>query len=118
MAHLLAAQQVWLSRCKGLPATGVALWPDWKSNTFAVIIKNNSELWLNFLNASEPASFETVIAYQSFKGDNFESKLIDILTHVINHGTHHRAQAGQHLKLAGVQQLPITDYIYYLRNNG
>ena len=28
MAHLLRAQQIWLGRCKGEPATNTALWPN------------------------------------------------------------------------------------------
>jgi uncharacterized damage-inducible protein DinB len=60
--------------------------------------------------------FERLISYKSLRGDAFENKLIDILGHVINHSTHHRAQAGQYLKIAGTD-LPITDYIFYLREN-
>ncbi|MDB5154777.1 MAG: hypothetical protein JWR54_3528, partial [Mucilaginibacter sp.] len=56
-----------------------------------------------------------VISYKNLKGDDFENKLSDVLAHLINHGTHHRAQVGQHLKLAGVE-LPNTDYIFYIRN--
>ena len=114
MAHMLAAQQIWLNRCKSLPATGVALWPDWKAETFEQIINDNHRSWINFLDYLDPDDFDKIISYKSLKGDSFENKLRDILAHVINHGTHHRAQAGQHLKLAGVD-LPITDYIFYLR---
>jgi len=113
MAHLLAAQQVWLTRCKGEPFTGV-LWPDWKADTFVSTIEENGKGWLDFLNSLSPADFDTSISYKNSKGESFENKLSDILAHAINHGTHHRAQAGQYLKSNSVD-LPFTDYIFYIR---
>jgi uncharacterized damage-inducible protein DinB len=114
MAHLLAAQQIWYNRCKTLPAIGGALWPDWKADTFEHLIDDTHHKWISFLNETDETSFENQIKYQNLKGEPFSNKLTDILAHVINHGTHHRAQAGQHLKLAGID-LPTTDYIFYLR---
>lgn len=116
VAHLLAAQQVWLSRCKGNgnPA-GVVLWPDWKADTFEGLIESNHREWINFLEYLSPDDFGKIISYQNLRGDSFEDKLSDILSHVINHGTHHRAQAGQQLKLDGVESLPMMDYIFYIR---
>jgi uncharacterized damage-inducible protein DinB len=114
MAHLLAARQIWLARCKAEPAIGGALWPDWKADTFAKIIEENSKGWINFLDKCTPADFDKMISYKNSKGESFENKLSDVLAHVINHGTHHRAQAGQYLKSGGVD-LPFTDYIFYIR---
>jgi uncharacterized damage-inducible protein DinB len=118
MAHLLAAQQIWLARCKGLPAIGGALWPDWKAETFEQTILKNHQNWIEFLNQLNADDFNRVIHYQNSKGEDFQNQLSDVLAHLINHGTHHRAQIGQHLKLAGLKQLPLTDYIFYVRNEG
>lgn len=114
MAHLLGAQQVWLPRCKGETATGVVIWPDWKSDVFEQTIANNHEGWISFVETLTPADFDQVISYNDSKGNSHQNKLIDILTHVINHGTHHRAQIGQLLKQVGAE-LPFTDYIFYVR---
>jgi uncharacterized damage-inducible protein DinB len=115
MAHMLAAQQVWLGRCKNESATNYILWPDWKADALEPMINENHQRLINFLEYLSPDDFENNISYRNSKGDGFENKLSDILAHVINHGTHHRAQAGQHLKLAGAD-LPVTDYIFYLRS--
>lgn len=115
MAHLLVAQQIWLNRCKGLPAVGGALWPDWKADTFSDIIAKNSSEWLNYIASLQEDDFEKLIPYKNSKGDSFENKLSDVLAHLINHGTHHRAQIGQQLKFAGADNLPNTDYIAYIR---
>lgn len=114
MAHLLAAQQVWLNRCQLLPNPVDPLWPDWQSDTFKQLIATKNNAWHTFLDGLQPDDFDQIISYQNSKGDRFEDKLSDILAHVINHGTHHRAQAGQHLKAAGMD-LPPMDYIFYIR---
>jgi uncharacterized damage-inducible protein DinB len=114
MAHVLAAGQVWYNRCNGLPATGGPLWPDWKTDAIGQLIDENHNMWINFLNKTGGPDFEQLIKYKNLKGESFSNGLTDILAHVINHGTHHRAQAGQHLLLAGIS-LPVTDYIFYLR---
>lgn len=114
MAHLLAAQQIWLGRCKSEIAN-VALWPDWKADVFEAIIQQNHQQWRNFINDLEELEFNKIVPYQNLKGVNYTNNLSDIITHVINHGTHHRAQIGQHLKLAGIEKLPMTDYIAFVR---
>jgi len=116
MAHLLASQQIWLNRCKELPAVGSALWPDWKAETFEGIIRENYLNWTDFIHQLKPDDFNKFVAYQNSKGESFENQLSDVIAHLINHGTHNRAQAGQYLKLAGLKQLPVTDYIFYMRN--
>ncbi len=114
MAHLFAAQQVWLNRCKREPAISYALWPDWGVDTFEQLINDNHQKWINFLEGLNDDDFEIQVSYKNSKGEGFENKLSDILAHAINHGTHHRAQAGQYLKLTGIE-LPNTDYILYIR---
>lgn len=113
MAHLLTAQQVWLNRCTALPAISV-IWPALSSDTFGDLIAKNSQDWLNYLETLQPGDFEKTVGYRNSKGIAFEDRVEDILAHVINHGTHHRAQIGQFLKAAGVE-LPPTDYIFYIR---
>ena len=116
MAHLLVAQQVWLGRCINKLANVTTLWPDWKADTFSQTINDNHQRWLTYVETLSDNDFDQTIHYKNMQGDNFETKLADILTHMINHGTHHRAQAGQYLKLAGTD-LPGTDYILFTREH-
>lgn len=113
MSHLLNAQQIWLSRCQGTSSSNYQLWPKWEPSTFNDIIINNHREWVNFLNVGIDA--QQIIIYKNFKGEDFSSKLIDILAHVINHGTHHRAQIGLILKQNEGIELPSTDYVHYVR---
>ena len=114
MAHLLAAHQIWYNRCKDVPPIAGVLWPEREAGSFAQLIIDNHLMWVDFLKETAEAEFEKTVIYQNSNGETFRKKLLDILAHVVNHGTHHRAQAGQLLKLTG-GTLPLTDYIYYLR---
>lgn len=116
MAHLLVTQQVWLQRCKGMSPKNIAIWPDWKIETFEPVISQNYTDCTDFIHDQKPENFDQLIGYQNTKGESFQNSLGDILTHIINHGTHHRAQIGQILKLNGLQPLPVTDFIIYLRD--
>ncbi|MDT3405682.1 DinB family protein [Mucilaginibacter terrae] len=116
MAHVLGAQQVWLSRCKQDNATGLMIWPDWQAVQLKYIIEENHAAWLEFVNNLTTEDFDKSVSYTTTKGVPYTDKLINILSHVINHGTHHRAQIGQQLKQAGLAQLPSTDYIFYVRH--
>lgn len=116
MGHLLAAEQAWLERCKLLPPSMPNTWPE--NVTIEQCKKQVSEryeAWVTFLNEIEEEDLNKIIPYHSFTGDYFENQVGDIVTQVLNHGTHTRAQIGQQLKLAGVKTLPVTDYSYYLR---
>ena len=117
MAHLLGAQQVWLPRCKCEPAINGAIWPDWKSDVFEETIADNHKNWMEFIESLAPADFDRMINYKDSKGNSHQNKLVDVLTQVTNHGTHHRAQIGQYLKQSGFD-LPLTDYIFYIRQLG
>lgn len=116
MGHLLAAQERWLSRCKNEPVLQNELWPLKETVPFDDLIIKQSGEWLAYLNTLTPADFDTEIHYKNSLGTAYSDKLVDILAHLINHGTHHRAQIGQLLKHVGIKSLPNTDYITYIRN--
>src|SRR5438045_7440941 len=65
MAHLLTAQQVWLSRCIDKSANITTLWPDWKADTFEQMINNNHQQWLKYLESLNDSDFERRIRYKN-----------------------------------------------------
>jgi uncharacterized damage-inducible protein DinB len=114
MAHLLTAEKVWLRRLNGAYKVSVVLWPTWQANELEPVISETYASWINYLNTLTDADLEKAITYQNFQGNEFTMRVVDIITHVINHGTHTRAQAGVHLRLAGAEQLPVTDFAFYI----
>lgn len=115
MGHLLAAQQRWLKRCKGENDADVIIFPKTETTPFEEVMAINNREWVEFLNSLSDADFNNTISYATSGGAPFTNTITEILTHMINHGTHHRAQIGQYLKQAGLETLPVTDYIFYLR---
>ena len=115
MAHILVTQQTWLKRCKNEPAPGGPLWPDWLVKDMKAIVEQNHRNWIAYLDTLQDRNLGQIMIYNNTKGDSFSNAIRDTITHVINHGTHHRAQIGQLLKSAGADQLPATDYIFYIR---
>jgi len=115
MAHLLSAEQLWLQRCKHISTAGISSWPEGNAETFDTIIDANHREWIAFLNGVTEDAFEKAIHYQNSIGEHFDSTLSDMITQVLNHGTHTRAQIGQILKQNDGDKLPVTDYIYYSR---
>ena len=117
MAHLLTAQQIWLNRCMGLPPVAKPLWisEDKAIELSDIWIEDNHKAWVSYINSLNDTDFESVIAYKTLSGVSYSNLLMDICTHVINHGTHHRAQIGQCLKAEGIENLPLTDFIAFVR---
>lgn len=117
LSHLLASQKIWLSRCRKEQPSGTPIWPVYGVEELEPIMKDNYDQWLNFLHPCKENDFSLPVIYQNSKGEKFHDQLSDIIMHVINHGTHHRAQVGQLLKLDGVEALPPTDYIFFTRES-
>ncbi|MGY0041076.1 DinB family protein [Pedobacter sp. NJ-S-72] len=55
-----------------------------------------------------------VIKYVISNGDHYETSVYDILLHVFNHGTYHRAQIAKEMKLHNITPVN-TDYIQFVR---
>jgi uncharacterized damage-inducible protein DinB len=116
MGHLLAAQQRWLSRCLQLSVADNDLFPQRETIPFEDLIDDSYQQWISFLSSLTPADMDQIIIYKNTAGTEYSNTITEILTQVINHGTHHRAQIGQQLKIAGAETLPITDFIFFIRN--
>jgi uncharacterized damage-inducible protein DinB len=109
-SHVLNAQQIWNNRIEpGDISPGV--WDIRQTEEFANINTANLEKSLALLDKFD---FDKTIAYTTSQGQPFSNTVRDILFHVINHSTYHRAQIASELKQHGITP-PITDYIFYKR---
>lgn len=115
-SHLLRAQDIWYGRVEGTEHTSLALWETDDLETCAERLSASSTRWQTVLDGQGTEALDRVVAYTNTKGTPFETPLRDILTHVVNHGTHHRAQIAGVLREAGGEP-PVTDYIFYVRES-
>ena len=113
MSHIVSAQNIWLNR---ITKNDVAIDP-WQKNTIQECITQSTSVtnkWVSFLENLDEAGLRKQIQYKNNKGEDWENTIGEIVTHVINHSTYHRAQIAQLMRQLG-KQPPKTDYILYQR---
>lgn len=110
-SHIVNAQSIWFSRINGhVPNVGV-----WQVNNLEIckVLLEESVQSLSHIDLMESEEPQ-IIKYKNSSGDYYETSVSDILLHVFNHGTYHRAQIAKEMKnhdLAPVN----TDYIQFVR---
>jgi len=112
--HLLRAQDVWYGRVEDTEHADLDLWRETSLPECADRLEASTRRWAAVRRAHVPDDLDQTITYTNSKGTPFETPLRDIIYHVVNHGTHHRAQIALLLREADIAP-PATDYIYYLR---
>lgn len=113
-SHILNSQQIWYSRIMG-NEKGQTPWDIILYKEFSEISRLLHEHWKSLLKENDVKSLRKTINYKNTSGEKFTNTLEDILNHVLNHSTYHRAQISAHLKISG-KNPPITDYIAFARN--
>ena len=114
MSHIVHAQAIWLGRLNDHLPARTPLWETISNEEISRKLRKNNAAWNTYLALLSEDDFEKEIEYVNTKGEVFKNKIRDILFHVINHATHHRAQISTLLRKAETAP-PITDYIFYIR---
>jgi uncharacterized damage-inducible protein DinB len=105
-SHILNAQDIWISRVKGIKPR-FERFDVHAVNEFSKIHEANM---VEIEEILATVNLETIISYSTFSGESFKDPLKDILLHVANHSTYHRAQVASQFKLNNVEP-PVTDFI-------
>lgn len=114
MAHLATAQRVWLSRIEGDGEESTVLWPVWPRVVGVRLVRDASDAWLDFLDRLPQADMDRAVHYRNTRGVPFTTRLDRILQHVVNHGTHHRAQVLEAFRHLDIPR-PVLDFIAFDR---
>lgn len=109
-SHILNAHHIWNSRIRQTQSAYDRLqrhsWQDFEQ------IDSDNHITTEGIMDSCIMSHE--VHYTNFKGVQATHKVQDILFHVVNHSTYHRAQIASDLKQTGIEPL-VTDFIFYKR---
>lgn len=114
LAHILGAQITWLSRWRGVSPTRMITGDDFVD--LAAIqarwatYQQESAAFIAALSADQLAA---PLAYTNTSGQAFAYPLWQQMVHVVNHGTHHRAELADMLTRTG-QTVPPTDFLVYV----
>ena len=113
MSHVIAAQIIWYGR---VVEDQDYMVPVWEEAPIDVLRQRNQESiakWLELIKQKGPA-FNQPVHYQNSKGEKFVNTLEELMAHLVNHGTHHRAQIASLLATEG-HKPPVSDFIFYAR---
>jgi len=110
-SHIVNAQTRWISRINGTtPSFGV--WQLHDLETCRILLEKSAN-GLTQLEQMENIGTH-IIKYSTTTDVHFETSIADILLHVFNHGTYHRAQIAKEMKQHNIQPMS-TDYIQFVR---
>lgn len=111
-AHLLAAQHIWLTRVRQEPFNG-QVWPaELPRQEWLSLLTHQVNDWKAYLETV--TDWECRISYQNSRGEGFENSLLEILQHLMLHGSYHRGQMMVLLRPL-VETIPATDFIFHAR---
>lgn len=109
--HVLNAHQVWNSRILNQVPFGV--------QQVHVLEDCKAIDYTNFENTRlilETIDLDKQITYRRSTGPEYTNSVKDILFHINNHSTHHKAQLASKFRSLGLTPL-VTDFIFYKRQN-
>jgi uncharacterized damage-inducible protein DinB len=113
MAHIFAAELLWLERLKQQPQT-LPVWPEPDLKQCEELAENMGRLWLQYLDLITAGDVAQSVSYKNTKGEAFTSTIVDILTHVVMHSAYHRGQVASHMRANGLTPAS-TDFIHAVR---
>jgi len=114
LAHVLCAEEVWHARIHGGTGPVQALWTAVPPEKLSPMVEARALAWEELLGVLAHEGLERIVDYVNTKGDPYRQPLVDVLGHVVNHGTHHRGEIVARLRQARVDP-PITDFVHYTR---
>jgi len=112
LSHIVNAQAHWLNRIKGTPSM-VQIGEE-HDLAYCKRLHDQVSQELQQFVTDEPKQLSSIIEYQNSNQQRFKNSLEDILIHLFNHGTYHRAQIAMDLRQHGLEPIK-TDYINFVR---
>lgn len=113
LAHTLAAQILWLARWTGSER---ATMPELeKGQTLEEIREGyatSHDGLRRFVASLGQGDIARAVSYIDMRGNAQERPLWQVMLHVVNHGTHHRAETAMLLTSSG-KPPPQLDYVYF-----
>ncbi|MEJ7677740.1 MAG: DinB family protein [Segetibacter sp.] len=108
--HILNAHHIWNNRITNKEKE-FAVWEIHKPYECEEIERKNYKASLKII---DDYKLDQLIDYTNTKGQAFNNSVRDILFHVVNHSTYHRAQIASAYRQNGIEPL-VSDYIFYKR---
>jgi len=112
MQHIVNAESIWMSRVVAEQQV-VGVWETLPLSDCRSLHQRSIQK-LQTLLETENHHLDQMISYVNTSGDAFTDGVHDIIIHLFNHSTYHRAQIAKELRLNGIDPIN-TDYITFVR---
>ncbi|MBA4016670.1 MAG: hypothetical protein C0483_05735 [Pirellula sp.] len=113
LAHLLAAEHVWLARLEQRAPTH-AVWPTLTLDECDALSAANEAGYQAFIGRLGDGRPTGSVCYRTAQGQEFISSVLDILSQVVTHGPYHRGQIAKIIARSGGAVIN-TDFITFAR---
>lgn len=113
LAHLLAAEHIWLSRLEQREPRH-PVWPTLGLGECDTLAAENDLGYRAYIDRLDDDQLSRLVHYRTSQGQKFATSILDILTHVVTHGPYHRGQIARAIGRAGGTAIP-TDFILFAR---
>jgi uncharacterized damage-inducible protein DinB len=113
LAHVLAAEWIWLERWNGTSPRAL-LSPDEFPTVDSLRTrwtKTESD-YESFISGLQDESLERVIAYTNTRGEEWKYPLGQMIQHVMNHSSYHRGQVTAMLRQLGAEVIPVDLLVF------
>jgi len=113
MAHILGAEQLWLSRFLGVPMGGAPTVEDFP--TYAALHSSFEDFWPQlevFLASLTEDQLAADFTWTNSRGETNTVPFRKAVLHFVNHSTYHRGQVVAQLSQLG-RRPPSTDLVYW-----
>ena len=113
MAHILAAEKLWLERLVRKKQS-IQVWPNLTIEECSALVEEMALAWKAYLADLAPGGLDDKIEYRNSKGEEWSSRVEDVLMHVLMHSTYHRGQIALEMRAAGIDPA-YSDFIHAVR---
>jgi|SRR3954468_11788520 uncharacterized damage-inducible protein DinB len=115
LAHILSAEQLWLERLTSQEQS-LPVWPELNVEQCEALIAGLAKAWGSYFGEMRDDELPRIIRYRNSKGEVWESRVEDVLMHVVMHSGYHRGQIAAEVRASG-NTPPYTDFIHAVRKS-
>ena len=113
LAHILAAEWIWLERWKGTSPRSLLNPTDFGTidsleSRWAQVERD----YLEYINGLSEQLLTAVISYRNTRGEEWAYPLGQMLQHVMNHSNYHRGQVTTLLRQQGAEVMPLDLLVF------
>ncbi len=114
--HMWDAESIWWQRMKLIdriiiPSVNI----NGDMQEVSAGLMQQSKQWAEWITNASEMAIDHVFHYQDTKKVQYKQPIYEMLLHVFNHGTYHRGQLINQLRQLGVEKLPSTDFVTWVR---